>query len=458
MSVPRKGTAKEFPVLAGSPTYGSMTERVCAIVQTRPAGWAWYAGLALALVLVAVLVTAITYLFLTGVGIWGINIPVAWGFAITNYVWWIGIAMAGTFISAALLLLRQRWRTSINRAAESMTVMALAIAGLFPILHLGRPWFAYWVAAYPNTMNVWPQWRSSLVWDFTALSVYLVISILFWYLSLIPDLATLRDRARSRRTQVFYGLLALGWRGDARHWQLHETASRILAGLAVPLVFSVHSMVALDFSIGDTPGWHSTIFPPFFVAGALYSGFALVLVLAIPLRAIYGLRDEITERHLESMAKALLAAGLVVAYSYAVELFTAWYSGNRYELYMEMNRMAGPYAPVYWATMLCNVAIPQALWWRRVRLNHKLLLLISLAVLVGMWLERFVIVITSLHREYLPSQWGMFYPTLWDWATLLGSIGLFLLLFLIFVRLLPVVSMHELRKLIRATGGSTADD
>ena len=458
MSGQRAGTAKEFPLIGTDLDYRSVTDRVCGVIEARPPGRAWYAGLALALVLVAVLVTAIGYLFLTGVGIWGINIPVAWGFAITNYVWWIGIGMAGTFISAALLLLRQRWRTSINRAAETMTVMAVAIAGLFPILHLGRPWFAYWVAAYPNTMNLWPQWRSSLVWDFTAISVYLVVSILFWYLGLIPDLATLRDRARSRRGQVFYGLLALGWRGDALHWQRHETVSRILAGLAVPLVFSVHSMVALDFSIGDTPGWHSTIFPPFFVAGALFSGFALVLVLSIPLRAIYGLQDLITDRHLESMAKALLAAGLIVAYSYLVEAFTAWYSGNPYEIYLEVNRSAGPYAPVYWATMLCNVVIPQALWFRRVRLNHKALLAISLAVVVGMWLERFVIVIISLHREYLPSDWGMFYPTFWDWATLLGSIGLFLLMLLVFVRLLPVVSMHEVRKLIRAKRGQAAHE
>jgi molybdopterin-containing oxidoreductase family membrane subunit len=453
MSESRSGTAKAFPVLRGQHDYRSMTDHVCDIVQVRPAGKAWYAGLVLALILVALLITAIGYLFAKGVGIWGLNIPVAWGFAITNYVWWIGIGMAGTFISGALLLLRQPWRTSINRAAETMTVMAVAIAGLFPILHLGRPWFAYWLAPYPNTMNLWPQWRSSLVWDFGAILVYLIVSLLIWYLSLIPDLATLRDRARSRIGQLFYGLTALGWRGDARHWQRHETVTRILAGLAVPLVFSVHSMVALDFSIGDTPGWHSTIFPPFFVAGALYSGFALVLVLSIPLRAIYGLQDFITDRHLESMAKALLAAGLVVAYSYLVEAFIAWYSGNPYEIYLELNRVSGPYAPVYWSTIMCNALIPQALWFRRVRLNHTALVLISLVVLVGMWLERFVIVIISLHREYIPSQWDMFYPTFWDWAILIGSIGLFLLFLLLFVRLLPVLSMHELRKLIRQMEG-----
>ncbi len=453
MSRPPASTARPLPVLDVAPDYGGVTDQVCGIVQTRRPGRAWYAGMLLALVLVAVLVGAVVYLFATGVGIWGINIPVAWGFALINYVWWIGIGMAGTFISAALLLLRQRWRTSINRAAESMTVMAVAIAGLFPILHLGRPWFAYWVAAYPNIMNVWPQWRSSLVWDFTAISVYLVVSILFWYVGLIPDLATLRDRALTRRGQVFYGLLALGWRGDALHWRRHETASRILAGLAVPLVFSVHSMVALDFSIGDTPGWHSTIFPPFFVAGALFSGFALVLVLAIPLRSVYRLHELITDLHLENMAKMLLAAGLVVAYSYIVEIFMAWYSANRYEIYMQLNRMTGPYAPVYWATLMCNVAVPQALWIRRVRLNHKALFIIGVVVLVGMWLERFIIVITSLHREFITSQWGMYYPTVWDWATFIGSLGLFMLFFLLFVRLLPVVSIHEVRKLIHEMRG-----
>lgn len=451
MSDAPTGSAKHPPLLRGDPDYRSITERVCGIVQRRSPGRGWYLGLAVSLLLVMLLITAISYLVVTGVGIWGINIPVAWGFAITNYVWWIGIGMAGTFISAALLLLRQGWRTSINRAAETMTVMAVAIAGLFPILHLGRPWFAYWVAAYPNVMNVWPQWRSSLVWDFTAISVYLVVSFLFWYLGLIPDLATLRDRARSRRGQVFYGLLALGWRGDALHWQRHETVTRLLAGLAVPLVFSVHSMVALDFSIGDTPGWHSTIFPPFFVAGALYSGFALMLVVSIPLRRVYALQDLITDRHLENLAKVLLAAGLVLTYSYLVEAFIAWYSGNPYERYLEINRAAGPYAPVYWSTVACNALLPQALWWRRVRLNHTALVVIGLGVVIGMWLERFVIVVISLHREFLPSQWGMFYPTFWDWATLAGSIGLFLFMLLLFVRLLPVMSMFELRKLIRDT-------
>ena len=444
----RAGTAKEFPVVRGALSYGGVTDEICGIFQDRPASRGWVWGLLLSLLLVAVFLVSIGYLVVAGVGVWGINVPVAWGFAITNYVWWIGIGMAGTFISAALLLLRQQWRTAINRAAETMTVMAVAIAGLFPIFHLGRFWFAYWVAAYPDTMNVWPNWRSSLTWDFAAISVYVVVSLMFWYFGMLPDLATVRDRAKTRMRQRFYGLLALGWRGDAIHWHRHELFSKLLAGLAVPLVFSVHSMVALDFSIGDTPGWHSTIFPPFFVAGALFSGFALVLVISIPLRAGYGLRDLITPRHLESMAKAMLACGLVVAYSYLVEIFIAWYSGDQYEIFLILNRMAGPYAPVYWATIACNVLVPQLLWWRRVRLNHKALFAISAVVLVGMWMERFVITIISLHREFVPSQWHMFYPTIWDWTTLIGSLGLFVFLFLVYLRLMPVISMHEVRKLI----------
>lgn len=444
----RAGTARDFPLEHGRLGYGDVTDKICGVFQDRKPGPFWVWGLLVSLLLVTMFLVSIGYLVVAGVGIWGINIPVAWGFAITNYVWWIGIGMAGTFISAALLLLRQQWRTSINRAAETMTVFAVSVAGLFPVFHLGRFWFAYWVAGYPNTMNVWPNWRSSLTWDFTALAVYLIVSLLFWFSGLVPDLASARDRARSRRARRFYGLLALGWRGDAVHWHRHEHYMKLLAALAVPLVFSVHSMVALDFSIGDTPGWHSSLFPPFFVAGALYSGFAMVLVLLIPLRAGYGLSDLITWRHLESLAKAMLACGLIVTYSYLVEAFIAWYSGNRYEQYLVWNRVAGPYAPVYWSTIACNVLVPQLLWLRRVRLNAKALFAVSLTVVVGMWLERFVITVISLHREYLPSQWGMFYPTLWDWTTLIGSIGIFLLLFLIYLRMMPLVSMYEVRRLV----------
>ncbi len=309
-------------------TPSGMTDQITAITLERPLSAGWITATVVAGLVTALFLAALGYLFATGVGIWGVNIPVAWGFAITNYVWWIGIAMAGTFISAALLLLRQEWRSSVNRFAETMTVIALAIAGLFPIMHLGRPWFAYWLFPYPNRMELWPQWRSALVWDFVALACYVVVSLMFWYLGLLPDLASLRDRARHRAAQVFYGLLALGWRGEARHWQRHQSASRLLAGLAVPLVFMVHSMVALDFSEGLTPGWHTTLFPPFFVAGALFSGFALVLTIAIPLRRIYGLRAHITDTHLDQLAKTLLAASLVMAYSYALEIFSGFYSAK----------------------------------------------------------------------------------------------------------------------------------
>ncbi len=428
-----------------------MTDRVSGIVLERRFGWPWWAAAGCALALTLAFFVAAGVLFDVGVGIWGINIPVAWGFAITNYVWWIGIGMAGTFISAALLLLRQEWRTAISRFAETMTVLAVAIAGLFPIMHLGRPYFFYWMLPYPNVMNTWPQWRSALVWDFYAILAYLIFSMLFWYVGMLPDLATLRDRARTRASQVFYGLLALGWRGEARQWEHHERLSLVLAGLAVPLVFSVHSMVAFDFSEGNTPGWHSTIFPPFFVAGALFSGFAMVLCLAIPIRAVFGLHDFVTERHLDRLAKALLAVGLIVDYSYLVEIFTAYYSANRYEIYVMTNRFAGPYAPVYWASIVCNVVVIQLLWLRRVRLSPVALFFVSAAVVAGMWLERFVIVVISLHRDFLPSSWGMFYPTAWDWTHLLGSMGIFALLLLVFLRTLPMISMFEMRRLLASS-------
>jgi Ni/Fe-hydrogenase subunit HybB-like protein len=445
--------AARTPVIRGQPGFGEATAAIADIVLNPPAGRGWRLGFLAALALTLFFFYAIGYLFTVGVGIWGIDIPVAWGFAITNYVWWIGIGMAGTFISAALLLLRQPWRTSINRAAETMTVFAVGIAGLFPVMHLGRPWFFYWLFPYPDIMNLWPQWRSALAWDFYAILAYVVVSLLFWYTGMIPDLATLRDRARSRGRQVLYALFALGWRGEACHWRRHELASRLLAGIAVPLVFSVHSMVALDFSEGNTPGWHTTMFPPFFVAGALFSGFALVAALLIPLRRAYALDAYITERHLDSLGKALLASGLIIAYGYAMEVFNAWYSGDRYEVFTIVNRAYGPYAPIYWATWVCNVIIPQALWLGRVRRSPLAMFLISIGVLIGMWLERFVIVVTSLHRDFMPSAWGMFYPTFWDWAHLIGSVGLFLALFLVFLRVLPVLSMFELRRLISRGGG-----
>ena len=434
--------------------YASITDKIADIVLTRPAGTGFWMALGVSAVLTVLLIVAITYLFIRGVGIWGVNEPVAWAFALTNFVWWVGIGHAGTFISAILLLVRQKWRTSINRFAEAMTIFAVAMAGLMPILHLGRPWFFYWLTPYPNVMNLWPQWRSPLIWDIFAIATYIIVSILFWYMGLLPDLATLRDRAGTRGRQVLYGLLALGWRGDARHWHRFDTAYLLLAGLATPLVISVHSVVSLDFSFGLVPGWHSTIFPPYFVAGALFSGFAMALTIAIPIRHIFRLEEFITIRHLSNMAKLMLACGLIVAYSYVTEVFTAFYSGDRFDIFTVLNRVGGPYAWIYWTVIACNVICPQALWWRSVRGRPATLFVIAVIVNIGMWFERFMIIVTGLHRDFLPSSWGYFVPTFWDLATLAGSIGTFTLLFLLFMRFLPAISMSEMRKLEKQQGAA----
>jgi molybdopterin-containing oxidoreductase family membrane subunit len=405
-------------------------------------------GFGIGFALLMVLLTSVGLLFLKGLGIWGLNNPVGWAFAIINFVWWIGIGHAGTLISAILLLLRQEWRTSINRFAEAMTLFAVACAGLFPILHVGRPWLAYWLFPYPNSMAMWPNFRSPLLWDVFAVSTYATISLLFWFVGLIPDLATLRDRTESKIGRMVYGVLALGWRNSARHWHRYETAYLLLAGLSTPLVLSVHTIVSFDFAVAVIPGWHATIFPPYFVAGAIYAGFAMVLTLAIPLRWAYGLEDFVTMRHLNNMGRVMLATGLVVAYGYMMEAFFAWYSANTFEVFMMRNRMTGPYGAVYWALILFNVLIPQALWFQRVRSNIPALFMIAMSVNVGMWLERFVIVVTSLHRDFLPSSWGMYYPTVWDWATYVGTIGLFLSLLFLFIRFLPMISIFEMRTLV----------
>jgi Ni/Fe-hydrogenase subunit HybB-like protein len=431
--------------------FASVSDKISSIVLTKGTPRGWYIGFGLVFVLVMMLQYAIAYLFLKGVGIWGINIPVGWAFAIVNFVWWIGIGHAGTLISAILLLLRQKWRTSINRFAEAMTLFAVACAGMFPLLHMGRPWLFYWLFPYPNPMGTWPQFRSPLVWDVFAVSTYATVSLLFWFVGLIPDLATLRDRARNRASKIIYGVLSMGWRGSAVHWHRYETASLLLAGLATPLVVSVHTVVSFDFSVAIVPGWHSTIFPPYFVAGAIYSGFAMVMTLAIPIRTFYKLEDFITMRHLDNMAKILVATGMIVAYGYMMETFMAFYSGNQYDRYMMMNRMTGPYAVPYWFLILCNIAIPQCLWSKRVRSSVPALFVISLIVNIGMWLERFIIVVTSLHRDFLPSSWGMYYPTRWDWATFVGSIGLFLALLYLFLRFLPMISIFEMRQLVAET-------
>jgi molybdopterin-containing oxidoreductase family membrane subunit len=437
------------PVIAPGHTFGSVTDKISSIVFARRAPLGWWIGFLAAFAVFNLLIVALSYLLVKGTGIWGINVPVAWGFAIVNFVWWIGIGHAGTLISAILLLLRQTWRTSINRFAEAMTLFAVACAAVFPLIHTGRPWLAiYWLFPYPNTMGVWPQFRSPLIWDVFAVSTYATVSLLFWFVGLIPDLATLRDRSQGRVGRVAYGILAMGWRGSARHWHRYETAYLLLAGLATPLVVSVHTIVSFDFAVAILPGWHTTIFPPYFVAGAIYSGFAMVLTLAIPIRAIYGLEDFITIRHLQNMAKVMLVTGLIVAYGYLIEAFVAWYSADPFEQFVPLNRMTGPYAGLYWTLILCNVVIPQLLWFGRVRSNVRALFGLSLVVNVGMWLERFVIVVTSLHRDYLPSSWGMFRPTFWDWATYAGTIGLFLTLLFLFVRFLPMISIAEMRAIL----------
>ena len=440
--------SKQAPVIEPGHTFATVTDKISSIVLTRPTSVGWLFGFGVAFLVTMMMLYAIGYLFVRGVGIWGVNIPVGWGFAIVNFVWWIGIGHAGTLISAILLLLRQSWRNSINRFAEAMTLFAVACAGLFPVLHLGRPWLAYWLFPYPNTMKYWPQFRSPLVWDVFAVSTYFTISLIFWFIGLIPDLATLRDRSGNRAAQIIYGILAMGWRGSARHWARYETAYLLLAGLATPLVLSVHTVVSFDFAISILPGWHTTIFPPYFVAGAIYSGFAMVLVLAIPIRKFYGLEDFITERHLQNSASVMLATGLIVAYGYAIEAFMGWYSGNRYDAFLLWNRLHGPYHLLYGLLLVCNIAIPQVLWISKLRGSPFWLFLISLDVLIGMWLERFVIVVVSLHRDFLNSSWGMYYPTRWDWMTYIGTIGMFLALMFLFLRILPAISIFEMRTLL----------
>ena len=436
------------PILEPGHTLTSVTEKISMITLTRRTPLGWWIGFGISFLLLTVLLYTISRLILVGVGIWGINIPVGWGFDIINFVWWIGIGHAGTLISAILLLLRQDWRTSINRFAEAMTLFAVAAAGLYPLLHTGRPWFAYWMFPYPNTMDLWPQFRSPLIWDVFAVSTYATVSALFWFIGLIPDFATLRDRARSKSFRFVYGLLAMGWRGSARHWHRYETAYLLLAGLATPLVLSVHTIVSFDFAVSIIPGWHATFFPPYFVAGAVFAGFAMVLTLSIPLRKFYNLEDFITIKHLENMGKVLLATGMIVAYAYVMELFFGWYSAYDYEIFMLKNRLTGPYAAMYWALILCNIIAPQLMWFKKFRTSPLVLFIVAMFVNVGMWLERFVIIVTSLHRDFLPSSWGMYSGTFWDWSMFVGTIGLFLTLIFLFVRFLPVISIFEMRTLV----------
>jgi len=409
---------------------------------------AWWIGLAVSGLLTAVMAVTIAWVLTQGVGIWGYNTTVIWGFPLANYVWWIGIGNAGTLISSMLLLMRQSWRTSINRFAEAMTLFAASIAGLFPILHLGRPEYFYWLIPYPNTMNLWPQWRSALIWDFWAILSYLLFSIIFWYFGMIPDLATLRDRAASHGARWFYGALALGWRGSARHWRLYEIYHTTMACLAVPLVVSLHSVVGLDFAASLMPGWQETIFPPYFVVGAMYSGFAKVVLLTALLRWGFRLQALITLAHFDVMAKVMLAASLIMGLSYTTEWFAAWYHGEHTERALVIFQFTGPYAPIYWCMLLFNVALPQAFWSPRVRRSVLAVVAISVFINVGMWLERIGIVIGTLSHGYSPSMWRLFFPTFWDWSMLFGALGFFGLLYLVLARLFPMVSMHEVRRLI----------
>jgi molybdopterin-containing oxidoreductase family membrane subunit len=438
----------EVRVLAPGHTFKSVTDKISRIVLTPHTPLGWFGGFLLASSIATLVAIAVTWLFLRGVGIWGITQPVAWGFAIINFVWWIGIGHAGTLISAILLLFKQTWRNSINRFAEAMTIFAVVCAGMFPLIHVGRPWLGYWLFPYPNTMNVWPQFRSPLLWDVFAVSTYATISVVFWYIGMVPDFGTMRDRSKNQFGQYVYGLLSLGWRGSARHWMRYETASLLLAGLATPLVLSVHSVISFDFAVAVLPGWHTTIFPPYFVAGAVYSGFAMVINLAVPIRKFYHLEDMITIRHIDNMAKVMLTTGLIVAYGYSMEVFMAWYSASHWEFFMMWNRMFGPMGWSYWVLIACNIAIPQFMWLRSVRISPVRMFFLSLVVNTGMWFERFVIVVTSLYRDFLPSSWGTYKATRWDYATYIGTMGLFTTLFLLFVRFLPMIPMSEIRMML----------
>ena len=443
------------PVMRRGQTYAGVTDVIADSVLVRRPGIPWAVGFAAFGTGMMVLVTAVSWLFIKGVGIWGIDVPVAWGFAIVNFVWWIGIGHAGTFISAFLLLLGQNWRTSINRFAEAMTLFAVAMAGMFPLIHLGRPWLAYWLVPYPNTMWLWPQFRSPLVWDAFAVSTYGIVSLVFWYIGLVPDAATMRDRATRPIVKRAFGVLALGWRNSARHWERYRIAYLILAGLAAPLVISVHSIVGLDFAAAQLPGWHSTIFPPYFVAGAILSGFAMVVTLAVPLRVAYGFQDLITERHLENCAKLMLTTALIVSYGYAAENFLAWFGDDALERHVAVNRAFGAYGFTYAMILFCNVVTPQALWFSLVRRSPVMLWVVAFVVQIGMWTERFVIIVPSLQQDSLPSSWGMYDPTIWDYATLGGTICTFFLMFLVFAKVLPSVCMFETRALVHATGGGS---
>ncbi len=445
----RAKVARESALVPVSLGDSGVVDLVARPVLGDGAGRGWLLAFLAASLGTVIMAGGLIWLLLVGVGIWGINSSVVWGFAIANYVWWIGIGNAGTLISSMLLITRQRWRASINRFAEAMTIFAVTIAGIFPIIHLGRPMYFYWLAPYPNTMTLWPQWRSPLVWDFWAILSYLLFSIMFWYTGMIPDLAALRDRARTRPAQVFYGALALGWRGSARHWSVYHTFTVTMAAMAVPLVCSVHSIVGLDFAASLMPGWQETIFPPYFVVGAMFSGFAMVIVLAALIRWGFGLQSIVTMRHFDIMAQILAASALIMGMSYATEWFSAWYGGRAVDRNLVAFLFTGPYAPLYYAMLLCNVILPQIFWFPAARRSILLLCLVAVLINVGMWLERILIIWMTLSHDYMPSMHRLFFPSFADWFFLFGPLAVFAFLFIVFVRLLPAVAIHEVQELRR---------
>jgi Ni/Fe-hydrogenase subunit HybB-like protein len=432
------------PLVLGNETFSSVTNTVAAPMEAKVTK-VWFVCLAVSLSMLGILGISIAYLFWEGIGIWGNNNPVGWAWDITNFVFWVGIGHAGTLISAVLFLFRQKWRTSINRFAEAMTIFAVMCALIFPGIHVGRVWVAYWLFPIPNSMGAWPNFRSPLLWDVFAVSTYFTVSSLFWFVGLIPDLATMRDRAKTKISKIAYGIASLGWRGSHRHWVNYEKAYMILAGLSTPLVLSVHTIVSFDFATSQLPGWHATIFPPYFVAGAIFSGFAMVINLMIVARWLFKFENLVTIRHFENMAKIILLTGSLVGYAYGMEFFIAWYSGNPYETFAFINRATGPYAWAYWTMVSCNVISPQLFWFKKMRTNLVALFVISVFVNIGMWFERFVIIVTSLHRDFLPSSWAYFRPTIWDISTFIGSWGLFFTMFCLFVRFLPQVAIGEVK-------------
>ncbi len=434
----------QVPLITGNQTFSTITDKISSIVESKTTKeWALLFGLASSLMMV--LLGSIGYLIWEGIGIWGVNNPVGWGWAIVNFVFWVGIGHAGTLISAVLFLFRQKWRTSINRFAEAMTIFAVICALVFPGIHVGRVWAVYYFFPIPNQMDMWPNFRSPLLWDFFAVGTYFTVSLLFWYTGLIPDLATLRDRAKNSLRKKVLAIFALGWRGGNKQWKHYELAYLLLAGLSTPLVLSVHSVVSTDFATSVIPGWHTTIFPPYFVAGAIFSGFAMVMTLALIARRVYHLEHILTLTHLENMNKIILTTGMMVGYAYSMEFFIAWYSGNPYESFIFVERAFGQYAWAYWTMITCNVFIPQIFWSRKMRRSIPVMFVISIFVNIGMWFERFVIIVSSLAQDFLPSSWDYFSPTIWDVALLVGSFGLFFTLFLLFIRHLPMVAMAEIK-------------